>query len=148
MEIPLFSNRGALLPSALGRLLPSPDFSVTHRAVCKLFLNCRSDFGIVGVVRKILTTSHCFIVAERIGNQMETIVCLSPATRPSLHVMPPDTRDYSCCKHSDNDAQLICPPTVNTDNYSQGVLDAPCSPFFNQLHRQLGSFLMDKTVLI
>jgi len=46
------------------------------------------------------------------------------------------------------DAQLICPPKVNTDDYSQGVLDVPCSPFFDELRSQLGPFLVDKTALI
>jgi len=33
-------------------------------------------------------------------------------------------------------------------NYSRGVLESMCSPFFPQLHKQLGPFLVDKTKLI
>ena len=43
---------------------------------------------------------------------------------------------------------LICAPTVNKPDYSGGRIVSMCSPFFPDLRKDLGRFLVDKTKLI
>jgi hypothetical protein len=53
--------------------------------------------------------------------------------------------------NSDVVSILVLSPSSNsqpTMDYSHGVLESMCSPFFPQLRQQLGPFLVDKTKLI